>query len=243
MNGMIHHTAPQGSDEWLQARKGAITGSRFSVARERLKNGEPSKAAMSYAMDTARERCGGQAMQVFANAAMRTGTEQEPLARMAYESQTGNWVEEVGFFTTPDGLFGLTPDGLIDEDGALEIKTMVSSAMLFRAVVDGDISDYLDQCNGYLWLLGRQWVDLVLWAPDMTELGCPMTIIRINRDESAIEQLESDLMAFAGRVQKLEAQLRAMVGQLTLPLSASMATALDLPAKPKAIPLAAEFNF
>jgi hypothetical protein len=243
MNGLIHHTAPQGSDEWLQARKGVITGSRFSVARDRLKNGEPSKAAMTYAQDTARERCGGQAMQVFANAAMRTGTEQEPLARMAYESKTGDWVEEVGFFTTPDGLFGLSPDGLIDDDGVLEIKTMVSSATLFRAVVDGDISDYIDQCNGYLWLLGRQWVDLVLWAPDMTELGCALTIIRINRDENAIERLEADLLAFSGRVQTLEAQLRAMVGQLILPLSAAMAAALDLPAEPKAALHATEFNF
>ena len=81
---------------------------------------------------------------------------------------------------------------------------MVSSDTLFTAVADGDLSAYMDQCLGYLWLLGRQWVDLVLWAPD---LGL-MVIHRINRDEDAIEKLESDLMAFARMVAQYETTLR-----------------------------------
>ena len=194
----------QGSEEWLTARRGKITGSRFKDARDKLKGGQPSKACLGYAMDVARERIGGSAPPKFQNAAMRTGTEQEPLARLAYERRTGNLVEEVGFFTTEDGLFGLSPDGLIDDDGVLEIKTMVSSDTLFTAVADGDISAYTDQCNGYLWLLGRQWVDLVLWCPDLGH----MVIKRINRDEDAIEKLESDLMAFARMVAQYETTLR-----------------------------------
>jgi hypothetical protein len=50
---MIHHQHEQGSDEWLQARRGVITGSRFKDARDKLKSGAPSKAALSYAMDLA----------------------------------------------------------------------------------------------------------------------------------------------------------------------------------------------
>lgn len=202
---MIHHDHEQGSEAWLAARKGCITGSRFKDCRDKLKGGQPSKACLAYAMDTARERVGGRAPAKFQNAAMRTGTEQEPLARQAYERRTGNLVEEVGFFTTEDGLYGLSPDGLIDDDGVLEIKTMVSSDTLFSAVADGDVSAYMDQCLGYLWLLGRQWVDLVLWAPDLGH----MTIKRITRDEDAIEQLEADLMAFARLVQNYEKTLRA----------------------------------
>ena len=206
---MIHHNHAQGSPEWLAARKGCITGSRFKDAREKLAKGGPSKAQLQYAMDTARERVGGTVPPKFANAAMRTGTEQEPHARMHYEAITGNLVQEVGFITTDDGLFGLSPDGLIGDDGVLEVKTMVSSDTLFTAVADGDLSSYIDQCNGYLWLLGRQWVDLVLWAPDLEAIGLAMTIHRITRDEAAIESLEADLLAFSGRVDGYEAALRS----------------------------------
>ncbi|SDZ53757.1 lambda exonuclease family protein [Delftia lacustris] len=206
---MIHHDHEQGSEAWLAARKGCITGSRFKDCRDKLKGGQPSKACVAYAMDTARERVGGRAPAKFQNAAMRTGTEQEPLARLAYERHTGNLVEEVGFFTTEDGFYGLSPDGLIDDDGVLEIKTMVSSDTLFTAVADGDLSAYMDQCLGYLWLLGRQWVDLVLWVPDLGH----MTIKRITRDEDAIEQLEADLMAFARLVQNYEKTLRAALAE------------------------------
>jgi exodeoxyribonuclease (lambda-induced) len=206
---MIHYTHPQGSEEWLAVRRGCITGSRFKDARDKLAKGGPSKAQLAYAMDTARERCGGTVPPKFQNTAMKTGQVQEPEARMAYEALTGNLVQEVGFFTTDDGLFGLSPDGLIDADGVLEVKTMVSSDTLFTAVADGDLSAYLDQCNGYLWLLGRKWVDLVLWAPDMAHLGLQMTIHRITRDETAIEALEADLMKFAALVNGYEQSLRS----------------------------------
>ena len=202
---MIEHDYEQGSEQWLAARKGCITGSRFKDCRDKLKSGQPSKACIGYAMDTARERVGGDAPAKFQSAPMRVGKEQEPLARVAYERRTGNLVQEVGFFTDEDRLFGISPDGLIDDDGVLEIKTMVSSDTLFTAVADGDVSAYIDQCLGYLWLLGRQWVDLVLWIPDFKH----MTIIRIERDEDAIEALEADLMAFARTVKTYEEKLRA----------------------------------
>lgn len=201
---MIEHDCEQGSEKWLNLRKGCITGSRFKDCRERLKSGQPTKACINYAMDTARERLGGFVQGKFQTAAMRAGTEQEPLARMAYERRTGNLVEEVGFFTTEDGCFGISPDGLINDDGVLEIKTMVSSDTLFTAVAAGDISAYIDQCMGYLWLFGRKWVDLVLWVPDLDF----MKIIRIERDENAIEALESDLMEFSRMVSKYEGALR-----------------------------------
>lgn len=201
---MIHHDYEQGSEQWLKVRKGVVTGSRFKDCRDKLKSGGPSKACIAYAQDTARERIGGAAPAKFQNAAMRTGKEQESPARIRYERLTGNLVEEVGFFTTEDGLFGLSPDGLVDDDGVLEIKTMVSSDTLFTAVADGDVSAYMDQCLGYLWLLGRKWVDLVLWTPDLDLL----VIHRINRKEDAIEALESDLMDFARTVKKYETTLR-----------------------------------
>lgn len=195
----------QGSEEWLTARRGKITGSRFKDARDKLKGGQPSKACLGYAMDVARERIGGSAPSKFQNAAMRTGTEQEPFARAMYEARTGHMVDEAGFYLSDDAVFGLSPDGLIDDDGVLEIKTMVSSDTLFTAVADGDVSAYMDQCHGYLWLLGRKWVDLVLWVPDLSH----MAIHRIDRDEDYIEAMETDLMAFSRLVTQYENTLRA----------------------------------
>jgi len=205
---LIFHTDEQGSPGWLEARRGVITGSRFRDCRDRLKNGQPSKACTSYAMDVARERIGGKAPEKFATAAMRTGTEQEPFARAAYERQTGFLVEEAGFITTEDRRFGVSVDGLVGDAGLVEIKTMVSSDTLFRAVVDGDMSDYVDQCNGAMWLLGRKWCDLVLWAPDLEPIGRHLTIHRIDRDDDAIEALESDLMDFERTVTRYETMLR-----------------------------------
>lgn len=238
----------QGSDDWLQWRRGVITGSRFKDARDwgdgltsqqriyvnakrngveeknalalagykaspkseavsdAIKNGTQKiwgGKAIAYAMDLARERIGGKAPAKFSNAAMREGTEQEPYARAAYEAKTGEMVEEVGFYITEDKVFGLSPDGLINSDGVQEIKTMVSSDTLFKAVADGDISEYEDQCYGYLWLLGRAYVDLCLWIPDLQKL----IVKRIERDEEKIQALEDDLLEFAKLVKEYETKL------------------------------------
>lgn len=203
MDGLIIHTDPQGSDAWLQARKGVITGSRFKDCRDKLKSGAPSKKCTDYAKDVAREREGGEPMAVFVNGAMRLGSEQEEKARDVYQLKTKNFVEEAGFITTQDRLFGVSVDGLVGEDGIIEIKTMVSSDTLFTAFVDGDISSYIDQCNGAMWLLGRKWIDLVLWVHDLGR----MKIIRIDRDDDAIEALETDLMEFERTVTKYQQAL------------------------------------
>ncbi|AEC22251.1 hypothetical protein PT7_P015 (plasmid) [Pusillimonas sp. T7-7] len=203
MDGLIIHTDPQGSDAWLEARRGVITGSRFRDCRDKLKSGALSKKCTDYAKDVAREREGGEPMAVFVSGAMRLGSEQEEKARDVYQLKTKNFVEEAGFITTQDRLFGVSVDGLVGDDGIIEIKTMVSSDTLFTAFVDGDISSYIDQCNGAMWLLGRKWIDLVLWVHDLGR----MKIIRIDRDDDAIEALEADLMEFERSVTKYQQAL------------------------------------
>lgn len=192
---MIYHDHPQGSEGWLNARRGVVTASRFKDCRSFLKSGEPDKKCSLYAMDVARERFGGRAPGAVVNAAMRFGTEQEPEARYHYEVATKNLVTEVGFFTTDDGLFGVSVDGLIGDDGILEVKTMVSSDTLFTAL-GGDTSAYADQVHGALWLMGRKWVDLVLWAPDLKPVGRHLTIKRIHRDETYIDKMVMELCRF-----------------------------------------------
>lgn len=202
---IVFNNAPQGSEAWLAIRRGVITGSRFKDARDRKKNGEMTEKCLGYAYDLAREREGGSAPETYVNAAMRLGTQEEPVARLTYEAETGQFVEEVGFAHTADLKFGCSVDGLVPPKGMVEIKAMVSSATLFKAMVDEDISEYRDQCVGAMWLLGLEWCDLCLWAPDLKALH----VIRIERDDNEIDALERDLLAFDRLVEQLRVKLRA----------------------------------
>ena len=231
--------SPQGTKEWKAARVGRITASRAKDARDRTAKGQMTAKALNYARDKARERCGGKAPELFVNAAMREGTEQEPLARMHYEADTGRLIEEMGFAYTEDGRFGVSVDGLIGVDGVWECKTMVSSETLFTAMVDGDVSAYIDQCNFALWLLGRKWVDLSLWCADLQLLHT----IRIERNDDAIEALEADMLAFDKLVKQYEAALRARMAPepatpAAPPWTDTPASAVD---KPRAALVAADF--
>ena len=204
----------QGSPEWKQARAGKVTASRAKDARDRLKSGAASGKQIAYACQVALERVSHQpADATFENWQMREGHVQEPIARAAYERRTGNLVDEVGAFATDDDLFLYSPDGLIDGDGLLEVKTLFSPERIMTIVGNGDVSDFIDQCMFGLWLTGRQWIDLVVWVPSLEHLS----IKRIDRDEDAIEALEADLMAFAKLVTQYETTLRTAIKSTTEP--------------------------
>ena len=202
----------QGSPEWKQARAGKVTASRAKDARDKLKSGAASGKQIAYACQVALERVSGNpADATFENWQMREGHVQEPIARAAYERRTGNLVDEVGAFATDDDLFLYSPDGLIDDDGLLEVKSIFSPERIMTIVGNGDTSDFEDQCMFGLWLTGRQWIDLVVWVPSLEH----MVIKRITRDEDAIEALEADLMAFARLVTQYETTLRAAIQSTT----------------------------
>jgi len=195
----------QGSPEWKQARAGKVTASRAKDARDRLKSGAASGKQIAYACQVALERVSHQpADATFENWQMREGHVQEPIARAAYERSTGNLVDEVGAFATDDDLFLYSPDGLIDGDGLLEVKTLFSPERIMTIVGNGDVSDFIDQCMFGLWLTGRQWIDLVVWVPALEHLS----VKRIARDDDYIEAMEADLIAFAKLVTQYENTLR-----------------------------------
>ena len=107
---MIEHPHPQGSQAWLDARMGVITASRAKDARDRDTKGRPSAKMLGYAMDVARERCGGKAAPIYQNAAMRMGSEEEQFAAIEYMARTGLQLDEAYFMTTDDGKFGVSLD-------------------------------------------------------------------------------------------------------------------------------------
>ena len=202
----------QGSPEWKQARAGKVTASRAKDARDKLKSGAASGKQIAYACQVALERVSGNpADTTFENWQMREGHVQEPIARASYERRTGNLVDEVGAFATDDELFLYSPDGVIDNDGLLEVKSLFSPERIMTIVGNGDTSDFEDQCMFGLWLTGRQWIDLVVWVPSLEH----MVIKRITRDEDAIEALEADLMAFARLVTQYENTLRTAIQSTT----------------------------
>lgn len=212
---MLFHDFEQGTPEWLASRAGVITASRYKDARERNKPlkgetiGKPSSKCIAYASQVAVERIAGRPIdKVFENWQMREGKEQEQFARIAYEAKTGHLVEEVGFITTDDRLFGYSPDGMIGEDGLLEIKTILSGETTVKVCGHNDLSAYMDQCLGGMWLTGRKWIDLVIWCPALEPIGKQLIIHHIVRDDDAINELEADLMAFAAMVQEFERVLR-----------------------------------
>lgn len=206
---MKYINVEQGTDLWLQARAGKTTASRCKDARDRLKNGNPSAKMTGYAAQVAVERIAGKPIdQVFENWQMKEGSRQEPEARIAYEALTGNLVEEVGAIATDDDAFLYSPDGIVGDDGLIEIKSLFSAERMVNIVGNGDVSDFIDQCNFGLWLTGRKWIDLCIWVPSLAPIGLDLTIHHITRDESAIEALEADLMAFSKLVAEFEHKLR-----------------------------------
>lgn len=204
--------AEQGSEEWLQARVGVLTASRFRDACDTLKSGKPSQAAIDYAYDLASEIAGGTAAgSSFTTAPMRRGTELEPLARAAYEGKSGYLVDECGLILSDCGRYGFSPDGMINDDGLVEIKCPANSRKKVEMWVTGDVSEYIHQMQGGMWLTGRQWCDFVMFDPALAPVSKHLYIKRIDRDESFIADMQANLEAFLSTVDRHVAFLRESV--------------------------------
>lgn len=208
--------APQGTPEWLQARAGAITASCFADAVSVLsrnsgekKAGDPTAASDKYAGDVAIERISGKPYGEPPRAwVLERGHIMEAAARVVYETRFGLIAQESGIVKTDDDWFGYSTDGLVDDDGLIEIKCPVDSNKIMAMFNTGDTSEYDHQIQGGMWITGRQWCDFLMYVPDLETVGNDLYVKRIYRDEQFIEKLETDLMKFLARVQMTEAMLR-----------------------------------
>lgn len=92
----------------------------------------------------------------------------EGFAREAYELETGNVVQQVGFITHPDfPSVGASPDGLIGTDGGLELKCPRSSAIHLERFLSGIPAEYIPQIQGCMWVTGRKWWHFCSYDPRM----------------------------------------------------------------------------
>lgn len=210
---MIIYDHPQGSAEWLASRAGVITASKFVEARKRLKSGPKkggfTEAAEDYAFRVAVERISGAPLdEGFSTWAMKRGNELEPEARAWVEVKLGIFVDTAGFVTTDDEKFGASADGFIDKDGGLEIKCLVDPGRIRNVILSDDISEFMDQIQGGMWLTGRKWWQFALFCPALEKVGLQLYTKRVDRDDNYINEMELDLLEFERVVSKYEQTLR-----------------------------------
>lgn len=191
----------QGSTEWFAQRLGKVTASRVSDIIAKTKTGVSASRA-NYLAQLVAERLTGQAADTFKNGAMQHGTETEPMARMAYEAETGLMVTEVAMIQHGTiEMAGASPDGLVGEDGLVEIKCPNTSTHIATLMADKAPSQYIPQMQWQMACTGRAWCDFVSFDPRMPE-DMQLFIKRVPRDNALIAEYEAEVVKFLAEVQE-----------------------------------------
>jgi putative phage-type endonuclease len=180
----------QGSQAWLLERCGRITGSRFKAAMDRNKRtGEPNKARRTLVAVLQQEIATGCPEVTEPNEYMAHGNAMEPRARLAYEFLRDVRCEVPAFIRHPTlSYVGYSPDGLVGDDGLIEIKSPFLEPRHTRTVDSQKCpDDYIAQVQGGLWVTGRQWCDFVSYFPSIS-----VEIVRVHRDEAFIKRLADE---------------------------------------------------
>ncbi|MBR7002085.1 MAG: YqaJ viral recombinase family protein [Neisseriaceae bacterium] len=185
----------QRTDEWQQVRCGKITASRMGAVMNVLKNGTAGAERRKYTAELVCERLTGNPTPHYENAAMQHGTELEPIARDAYWLETGNEVEEVGFIEHPSiPNCGASPDGLIGDDGLIEIKAPETYTHI-ETLRTGEIKqDYIYQMQWQMECCSRKWCDFVSFDNRLPE-KLQIFIKRVYRDDALIDEMKNQVWA------------------------------------------------
>lgn len=172
--------------------------------------GKPSAGAMSYAINIAMERISGEPQEENFNTwQMERGQKLEEDARLVYEDRKGILIEKSGFITTDDGIYGASSDGLDSiANSGIEIKCLLSGQRIKNVLIDNDLSEFVDQVQGNIWIGEMDYMDFVLYVPALKNAGNELTIVRIERDEEYIAALVKDLNLFEELVDQYESILR-----------------------------------
>lgn len=191
--------------------KAPPTADVVARALKGLPVGEPSAASLRIAMETAMELISGEPYgDTFQTYAMKRGQEQELFSRMRYEARYNVIVDEAGLVTTDDRWFGYSTDGFVGDDGCIEIKVPLDLSKVINIIKTGDLSEYIHQIQGGLWITGRKWCDFVMGIPGLASLnnGNELYVKRVHRDDNFIEEMEKGLLSHRMRVIEFEKLLR-----------------------------------
>lgn len=187
---IVYKELEQGTDEWLRVRAGKITGSEFYPLIS-ASTGKGRGGHINYCRKKAVEKICGIETATFKNGAMLQGTEREPYARMAYELLKEVEVEQVGFVELNEYV-GCSPDGLVGEDGILEIKSKTDDGHAKLLLGEEDFeSQYIWQALYVAYVCGRKWADLISYNPHFGKSS--VYIRRLERNEEVDATIEKAL--------------------------------------------------
>jgi putative phage-type endonuclease len=185
----------QGTDEWKMLRLGKATASRIKDIIAKTKSGGYSTSRDKYLTQLLLERLTGTVADSYTDAAMNWGTEQEPFARAAYEALKGVMVDQVAFINHPTiEMAGASPDGLVGEDGLVELKCPMSHTHL-ESLLGGLDDQYKVQVQWQMACTGRKWTDLCSFDPRFPA-DLQLVVKRFERDDSYIATLEKEVIKF-----------------------------------------------
>ena len=196
----------QRTDAWFQARLGKVTASKVADIIAKTQSGYSASRA-NYMAQLVCERLTGQKGEGFTNAALQHGIDTEPLARASYEALRDILVDEVGFVPHPSIIMaGASPDGLVGDDGLLEIKCPNTATHIETLLSQSVPGKYNTQMQFQMACTGRQWCDFVSFdnrLPDELQLF----VKRVPRDNEFIKQMEDEVVKFLNELDIKIAQL------------------------------------
>jgi len=197
--------AVQGSPEWLASRAGRVTASMVSAT---LMKPETAGYRDYQAQLVAEILTGKPQGSDYTNAAMQFGTETEPLARSAYEAETGFSVDEVGLCIHPTiERAGASPDGLVGQSGLVEIKCPKPATHLAYLIAGVVPAGYKNQMMWQMACTERNWCDFVSFRPDLPE-NLQLFVVRFKRDEKEIEKLQTAVLSFLAAADEMIKKLQ-----------------------------------
>lgn len=173
----------QRTDEWYAIRKGKMTASNAETI---IANG---KGLETYIYNLMAEYYSSAEKENYINADMQRGIDLEPEARLEFEFYTGLDVQEVGFIEY-NYFIGVSPDGLIGDDGLIEIKCP-NDSIYFKLLLSNNIKpEYIAQMQMQMFVTDRQYCYFVSYNPNFEK---SLYIKKINRDEEMIDKLKKGL--------------------------------------------------
>lgn len=196
----------QRTDEWFAERCGKVTASRIADVMAKTKTGWGA-SRKNYMAQLVAERITKTVADSYSNAAMQWGIETEPEARQAYEARQLCTVTEVGFVPHPTiDNAGASPDGLVGDDGLVEIKCPNTSTHI-DTLLSGKIADkYIKQMQWQMACTGTAWCDFVSYDPRVgAELA--LWVKRVNRDDAMIADIETAVVNFNREIEDQVSQL------------------------------------
>jgi putative phage-type endonuclease len=206
------HKVLQQTPEWFAQRVGKATASRIADIIAKTKTG-PSTSRANYLAQLVAERLTGNPAESFSNAAMQHGTETEPLARMAYEVATGRFVTEVDMVPHPRiEMSGASPDGLVGDDGLIEIKCPNTATHIDTLLTKKAPSKYIPQMMWQMACTGRQWCDFVSFDPRMPAKA-QLFIVRVERNDDWLKIAEEEVTSFLAEVDAKVTALKSIIGE------------------------------